>query len=583
MDQQGGRKPTTKHTTVQFYFGQVVQRRSPPRFFVKNWVESRNYKWPATRSPATREERSRNGNSWKLSWNAQGAHRPLDQRDDFKDTKETCKSIQQKLDAETRQFFQSNKSDKGPTTSSKATKNIRKDLIHLDGDIMFPRQCIRLHLRHHGGNRLTAGGQCGTGTLDHGVNSFKNSSGWDISLARFFLLAIDGECNKYTYRAHVFLMRTLSACLSQPVVPVVLQVTVISSRIDFTHMCGSSTTWSFAYCVLPKNRHISSRNVIRYTSLARYTYTWHVHSFPWHYRTFRSSSRWAATLRRSMSIWAWFKRWNPLPSQVMSRRITSSSPKSPSGRGPVLVRNRTWQGSEEPAKGHRCLYRWYCSQQLHPSGATCRLPQREAHEREQCESVWRGAYFGQSFHLRDCISAWHWRSVRSVSAAVREEPNLHLEVMPARCRSASSCVQYLHSDTAAPVHEERVIAVREKPNLHLELYLRLASVWEHTARLRVRVWINCVTHEIDFQTLHPDTDAPLHEPIQSSQENREHSTAWFEFPRLRLGRYAGGCFSRCRWWDCSWWQRKRCHIALNVVTNERFRFTEVLFQANVST
>ena len=80
---------------------------------------------------------------------------------------------------------------------------------------------------------------------------------------------------------------------------------------------------------------------------------------------------------------------------------------------------------------------------------------------------------------------------------LKVEPNLHLEV-PARCRSASSCFQHLHSDTGAPVHEERVIAIQEKPNLHLELYLRLASVWKHTARLRVKVWINCVTHEIVF-------------------------------------------------------------------------------------
>ena len=81
-------------------------------------------------------------------------------------------SIQQLLDAETRQFLHSNKSGKGPTSSSKATKNIRIDLIHLDGNIMFPRQCSRLHLRHHGGNRATAGGQRGTWTLHHGVNTF---------------------------------------------------------------------------------------------------------------------------------------------------------------------------------------------------------------------------------------------------------------------------------------------------------------------------------------------------------------------------------------------------------------------------
>ena len=81
--------------------------------------------------------------------------------------KDCTMSVQQLLDAETRQFLYSNKSDKGPTNSSKATKNIRIDLIRLDGNIMFPRQCIRLHLHHHGGNRATAGGQRGKGTLHH--------------------------------------------------------------------------------------------------------------------------------------------------------------------------------------------------------------------------------------------------------------------------------------------------------------------------------------------------------------------------------------------------------------------------------
>ena len=35
---------------------------------------------------------------------------------------------------------------------------------------------------------------------------------------------------------------------------------------------------------------------------------------------------------------------------------------------------------------------------------------------------------------------------------------------------------------------------------------------------RERVRTNCVTHEIVFQPLHPDADAPLHESIQSLQE-----------------------------------------------------------------
>ena len=154
--------------------------------------------------------------------------------------------IQQLLDAETRQFLHSNKSDTGPTSSSMATKNIRIDLIHLGGNIMFPRQSIRLHLRHHRCNRATAGGQRGTGTLHHGVNSdFSKKKKFQMrhfACGKFNLLTIDEVCNKQTYRAHVFLMRTLSACLSQPVVTIVLQVTVISSRIDFTHTRGSSTT-----------------------------------------------------------------------------------------------------------------------------------------------------------------------------------------------------------------------------------------------------------------------------------------------------------------------------------------------------
>ena len=39
---------------------------------------------------ATREERRRNENSWKLSLNAEGANGPMDQRDVFEDAKEIC-------------------------------------------------------------------------------------------------------------------------------------------------------------------------------------------------------------------------------------------------------------------------------------------------------------------------------------------------------------------------------------------------------------------------------------------------------------------------------------------------------------
>ena len=76
-----------------------------------------------------------------------------------------------------------------------------------------------------------------------------------------------------TPTALVFLMRILSAFLSQPVVTVVEAVTPTLSRTDSTQQHEAHL------CVLPKNRHTSSRNVIRYTSLEHYTYTGHVHSF----------------------------------------------------------------------------------------------------------------------------------------------------------------------------------------------------------------------------------------------------------------------------------------------------------------
>ena len=157
--------------------------------------------------------------------------------------KDCTMSIQQLLVAETSQFFHSNKSDKGPTSSSKGTKNIRKDLIHLDGNILFPRRCIRIYLRHCGGNWATAGGQGGTGSLYHGVNSdFVKKS---FQMRHFASPGNQQECFEYICRAHVFLMRTLSRLFFR------LQSSchALTSRTRVAQ--GSSTTWSFAYCVLP--------------------------------------------------------------------------------------------------------------------------------------------------------------------------------------------------------------------------------------------------------------------------------------------------------------------------------------------
>ena len=91
---------------------------------------------------------------------------------------------------------------------------------------------------------------------------------------KFNLVAIDGrECKQYTYRAPVFLMRILSACLSLLVVTVV-QVTATWSRTDLIHRVAQESR-QHNVCVLPQNSQTSTSNVICDTSL---DYTEHVHS-----------------------------------------------------------------------------------------------------------------------------------------------------------------------------------------------------------------------------------------------------------------------------------------------------------------
>ena len=63
---------------------------------------------------------------------------------------------------------------------------------------------------------------------------------------KFNLLAIEEKCNKYTYRAHVFSHAHFVSML----VPACCHS--CSWRIDYTHTRGSSTTWSFGHCFLPK-------------------------------------------------------------------------------------------------------------------------------------------------------------------------------------------------------------------------------------------------------------------------------------------------------------------------------------------
>ena len=77
---------------------------------------------------ATRQERSRNGKSWKFSLNADGIQGPLNQRSDFVEAKREC-------EMETNRSLLHNKSGNGLINNLKASKNTITDLNFVqDGD-----------------------------------------------------------------------------------------------------------------------------------------------------------------------------------------------------------------------------------------------------------------------------------------------------------------------------------------------------------------------------------------------------------------------------------------------------------------
>ena len=180
---------------------------------------------------ATKEQRSRNENSWKLSLNAEGANGPLDQRDDFKDAKETCKRL----------YHEHTAIDGCGNTPIPPQQQVRQR----------PNQQFEGHEEYS--NRPDPSGwkyyitaamhSCSSpASWWQPSDSWWSTWNWDSSswseqlffekkfqmrhfvCQKFNLLAIDGWCNKYICRAHVFLMRISTACLSQLVVTVVLQV-----------------------------------------------------------------------------------------------------------------------------------------------------------------------------------------------------------------------------------------------------------------------------------------------------------------------------------------------------------------------
>ena len=126
---------------------------------------------------ATRCERSRNENSWKLVLNSVSANGPLDHRDDCKEAKKTCNRIYKKYAATARcvntGIHPQDQVRQRPDQQSEGHDN---DFNRIDSEtgvkyyyLQPPRVFLLLH--HLGGNHPTAGGQHGIGNLHHGMSN----------------------------------------------------------------------------------------------------------------------------------------------------------------------------------------------------------------------------------------------------------------------------------------------------------------------------------------------------------------------------------------------------------------------------
>ena len=124
-----------------------------------------------------------------------------------------------------------------------------------------PTLSIRLHLRHHNGNQAAPCGQRGTGIRGN-LHLRMNSDFLKKVPDERFLISFAGNliswqstgCKQYTYRAHVFLMRILSTCLSQPVVTVVQVHAATLSRSEPTHRVARNHK-AHCMCLAPKQSH----------------------------------------------------------------------------------------------------------------------------------------------------------------------------------------------------------------------------------------------------------------------------------------------------------------------------------------
>ena len=123
---------------------------------------------------ATRLEKNRNENSWKVVLNSEGANGPVNQRDDCKKAKKTCdrqyKECATAAGMSTQEFILEIKFDKDRNNNSKDMKMIFIVLIQKQDGNIISLQPPRVLLHHLGGNHPTAGGQHGIGTLHRGMS-----------------------------------------------------------------------------------------------------------------------------------------------------------------------------------------------------------------------------------------------------------------------------------------------------------------------------------------------------------------------------------------------------------------------------
>ena len=102
--------------------------------------------------------------------NSEGAHGPVDQRDDCKEARKTCDKLYREC-AATAGYVNTrippqDQVRQGQEHNSKDMKRILTELIQKhDGHIIFLQLPRVLLLHHSGGDHPTAGGQRGIGTL----------------------------------------------------------------------------------------------------------------------------------------------------------------------------------------------------------------------------------------------------------------------------------------------------------------------------------------------------------------------------------------------------------------------------------